>query len=212
MKRYWAVMGLMMLLSGPGVAGTILVFGDSISAAYGMDVAEGWVVLLQETLKRTPGREHDRVVNASISGGTSAGGLARLGRELATHQPDWVLLELGANDGLRGLSPEAMKANLDSMIRQSQATGARVLLLGMKIPPSYGPRYIDMFYRIYPQLAEALKIPLIPFILEGIALDPALMQPDGLHPNAKAQPLIADKIASTLRPLLESPVPSNRQD
>ncbi len=203
MKRYWVVMGLMMLLSGPSVAGTILVLGDSISAAYGMEVAEGWVALLPETLKKTPGQDAHRVVNASISGETSAGGLARLGRELTIHKPDWVLLELGANDGLRGLSPAAMKTNLESMIRQSQAAGAQVLLLGMKIPPSYGPRYIEMFYGIYPQLAEALGIPLVPFILEGIAVNPELMQPDGLHPNAKAQPLIADRIAATLRPLLE---------
>jgi len=193
-----------MLLSTGLDARTILVMGDSISAAYGMAVNDGWVSLLQEKLKQTPGLEQERVVNASISGETTGGGLMRLPQVLTTHKPDWVLLELGANDGLRGLSPAAMKSNLESMVRLSQQTGARVLLLGMKIPPSYGPRYIQMFYEVYSQLAEALQLPLIPFILEDVALDTALMQPDGLHPNARAQPLIAIRIAQTLIPLLQS--------
>lgn len=205
MKRFVWVLGLIsMWLSAQANAGTILVMGDSISAAYGMAVPEGWVSLLQEKLKQTPGLEQERVVNASISGETSGGGLVRLPQALTTHQPDWVLLELGANDGLRGMSPTVMKSNLESMVRLSRQAGAQVLLLGMKIPPSYGPRYIQMFYEVYSQLADALHLPQVPFILEEVALDPTLMQADGLHPNARAQALMADRIAKTLIPLLQS--------
>ncbi|ASF48731.1 arylesterase [Methylovulum psychrotolerans] len=183
------------------MAKSIVVLGDSISAAYGMEVDQGWVALLQAKLnKDQPGRHS--IHNESISGDTSAGGLARIDAALALHKPDLVLLELGANDGLRGLSPVTMKANLTEIIRRAQQAGAKVLLLGMKIPPNYGKRYIDLFYNVYPQLANELNLPLVPFILEEVALDPALMQADGLHPNAKAQPIIADKIAAYVFPLL----------
>ena len=201
MKRFGWVL-LLMGVSVQAMAQTILVFGDSISAAYGMEVTQGWTDRLQETLQALPGHEGDRIANASISGETSLGGLARLGQELSRHKPDWVLLELGANDGLRGLPPATLKANLAEIIRQSQQAGARVLLLGMKIPPSYGARYIQMYHEVYGQLAGEFNIPLIPFILEDVSLDPGLMQADGLHPNAKAQPLIAKKVADTLLPLL----------
>lgn len=183
------------------IAKSIVVLGDSISAGYGIDVQQGWVNLLQQKFNR----EHSDYVisNESISGDTSAGGLARINQVLARHKPSIVLIELGANDGLRGLLPQEMKHNLSEIIRRSQKAGAQVMLLGMKIPPNYGKRYIDMFYNIYPQLSAELKIPLVPFILEEIALKPDLMQGDGLHPNALGQPLIAEKVWSYLQPLLK---------
>lgn len=178
-------------------AKSIVVLGDSISANYGIDVDQGWVALLQKKLSG------HQISNESISGDTSAGGLARLDKAIAAHKPDVLLLELGANDGLRGLSPVLMKANLTEIVRRTQKTGAKVLLVGMKIPPNYGQRYIDLFYNIYPQLAEELNIPLLPFLLEGIAANDSLMQTDGLHPNAKAQAMIADKVEPYLLPLLK---------
>ncbi|MDD2723125.1 MAG: arylesterase [Methylovulum sp.] len=197
-------LGIVLMVAMPmsAMAKSILVLGDSISAAYGIQVDQGWVALLQDKLKMSKNHSDAIIHNESISGDTSGGGLARIDRALALHKPSIVLLELGANDGLRGLSPVTMKSNLIEITRRVQKTGAKVLLLGMKIPPNYGKRYIDLFYNVYPQLAEELKIPFVPFILEEVALDPALMQADGLHPNAKAQPLIADKIAPYLFPLL----------
>jgi len=188
-------------LSSSVMAKSVVVLGDSISAGYGIEVAQGWVSLLKDKLAKqsVPWTIH----NESISGDTSAGGLARLDRALKQHKPDVLLLELGANDGLRGLSPVTMRSNLNEIIKRSKQAGAKVLLLGMKIPPNYGKRYIEMFYNIYPELAEEAKIPYMPFILEDVALDPALMQQDGLHPNAKAQPIIADKVWGYLQPLLK---------
>ena len=183
------------------VAKTIVVLGDSISAGYGIDVNAGWVNLLREKFKQ---QHLDYVIsNESISGDTTAGGLARIDRALAMHKPDIVMLELGANDGLRGLSPQEMKSNLSEMVRCSRQAGAKVLLLGMKIPPNYGKRYIDMFYNIYPQVSAELNVPLVPFILEQVALKPELMQADGLHPNAQGQPLIMQTIWPYLQPLLK---------
>jgi len=182
------------------MAKSIVVVGDSISAGYGIEVDQGWVALLQNKLIKS--HSDYSISNESISGDTSAGGLARIDAILSSRKPDLVLLELGANDGLRGLSPLLMKSNLTEIINRSQKAGAKVILLGMKIPPNYGKRYIDLFYNVYPQLAKELGIPFIPFILEEVALVKDLMQADGLHPNAKAQPIIADKIASYLTPLL----------
>jgi acyl-CoA thioesterase-1 len=201
MFRVWVAV-IMMLMSHATMAKSILVLGDSISAAYGIEVGQGWVALLQDKLKLSKGHSDAIVHNESISGDTSAGGLARIGPALEAYKPSFVLLELGANDGLRGLSPVVMKNNLTEIIHRAQKSGAKVLLLGMKIPPNYGKRYVDMFYDVYPQLAKELNIPFIPFILEDVALDPSMMQADGLHPNAKAQPIIADKIAAYLFPLL----------
>ncbi len=183
------------------MAKSIVVLGDSISAGYGMDASQGWVNLLQQKFNRE--QKAHVISNESISGDTTAGGLARIDQALARHKPDIMLLELGANDGLRGLSPVEMKNNLIEMVRRSEKAGAKVMLLGMKIPPNYGKRYIDMFYNIYPQIADELKVPLVPFILEDVAAKPEFMQIDGLHPNALAQPIIADKIASYLEPLLK---------
>jgi len=188
------------LISVSAMAKSIVVVGDSISAGYGIEVDQGWVALLQNKLIKS--HSDYSISNESISGDTSAGGLARIDAILSSRKPDLVLLELGANDGLRGLSPLLMKSNLTEIINRSQKAGAKVILLGMKIPPNYGKRYIDLFYKVYPQLAKELGIPFIPFILEEVALVKDLMQADGLHPNAKAQPIIADKIASYLTPLL----------
>jgi len=179
----------------------IVVLGDSISASYGMPVEQGWVSLLQEKLLN----DHSRytVYNASISGETSAGGLARIDDILNTQKPTIVLLQLGANDGLRGLSPVDLKSNLAEITHRSQNIGATVLLLSMKIPPNYGKRYVDLFYNVYPQLAQQLNITLVPFLLEDVALHKDLMQADGLHPNAKAQAILANKIEPYLLPLLQ---------
>ncbi len=189
------------LLPMAAMAKSIVVLGDSISAGYGIDVNAGWVNLLQQKFKALPS---DVVIhNESISGDTTAGGLARLDPLLSRHKPAWVLVELGANDGLRGLSPQEMKSNLTEIVKRSQKAGAKVMLLGMKIPPNYGKRYIDLFYNIYPQLADELNLPLVPFILEDVALKPEMMQADGLHPNALGQPLIAEKVWGYVRPLLK---------
>lgn len=183
------------------MAKSIVVLGDSISAGYGIEVQQGWVALLQKKLAD----QHSPYVisNESISGDTSAGGLARIDQVLKKHKPAIVLLELGGNDGLRGLSPQEMKNNLAEMVRRSQKSGAKVLLLAMKIPPNYGKRYIEMFYEIYPKLSAELKIPYVPFILEDVALKPELMQADGVHPNAQGQPAIAEKVWKHLQPLLK---------
>ncbi|NBV75731.1 MAG: arylesterase [Methylococcaceae bacterium] len=181
----------------------IMVLGDSISAAYGIQVQQGWVKLLEsKIIQEYP---QAKVFNESISGDTSTGGLDRLPAALQRSHPSWVLLELGANDGLRGLAPEVIKQNLLNIIQTSQKTGARVMLLGVRIPPNYGKRYTEMFYSVYPQLAAELKLPFLPFIMEDVALNKELMQADGLHPNAAAQPLIAEKIWQSLKPRLGRP-------
>ena len=180
---------------------TILVFGDSLSAALGIRPEQGWVALLAQRLQ-TQGYGY-QVVNASVSGETSAGGLERLPRALQLHAPAIVILELGANDGLRGLPLSAMRTNLGRMVQLAQAAHARVLLVEMRIPPNYGPRYTEEFASIYPQLAQQYHLPLVPFLLEKVALDPALMQQDGLHPNAAAEPAVLDTLWPYLKPLLE---------
>ena len=183
-------------------ASTILVFGDSLSAAYGIRPEQGWVTLLTQRLQ-TQGYG-DQVINASVSGETSSGGLERLPRALSLHAPGIVILELGANDGLRGLPVNAMHDNLAQMVRLAQAAGARVLLVGIRIPPNYGPRYTDEFARVYGEIAQKYHLPLVPFLLEKVALDAALMQPDGLHPNAAAQPIILDTVWPHLKSVLKN--------
>jgi len=201
MRRFlFAVIVLLMPISAIAKP-IIVVLGDSISAGYGIEVEEGWVALLQKKLIET--KNNYGIINASISGDTTAGGLARVDQILTEQKPSIVLLQLGANDGLRGLSPVQMKSNLAEIVHRAQKAGAKVILLGMKIPPNYGKRYVDMFYNVYPQLAKELDIPMIPFLLEDVALDKNLMQTDGLHPNAKAQPILAEKIVPYLFPLLE---------
>jgi acyl-CoA thioesterase-1 len=180
-------------------AGNLLVLGDSISAGYGLDKPEqGWVALLHERL-RPRGLE---VVNASISGDTTAGGLQRLDALLERVKPAWVLVELGGNDGLRGLTPAQMEANLTQIIGKSRAAGARVLLLGMRIPPNYGKRYAEMFQSIYGKVAAAQNAALVPFLLDGVGGEDGLMQQDGIHPNAAAQPRMLEQVWKVLEPLL----------
>jgi acyl-CoA thioesterase-1 len=181
-------------------APAILVLGDSLSAAYGMRVEQGWVSLLADRLK-TSGYGY-RVVNASASGETTGGALARLPRALEKHRPSVVIVELGGNDGLRGLPVKDIRSNLDSIIRLSRKSGAKVLLIGMRIPPNYGPVYTRDFHQVFAEVANQHKLPLVPFFLDGIALDDALMQEDGLHPNAAAQPQLLAQVWPQLRPLL----------
>jgi acyl-CoA thioesterase-1 len=201
MPRFLFVV-MFMLIAFPAMAKpVILVVGDSISAGYGIDSSEAWVALLQKKLIKI--KSPYSISNASISGETSEGGLVRIIPLLATDDPDIVLLQLGANDGLRGLSPVKMKNNLAEIIQRSQKSGAKVILLGMKIPPNYGKRYVDMFYNVYPQLAKELNIPLVPFLLEDVALNKDLMQADGLHPNVKAQAILTEKIEPYLFPLIK---------
>ncbi|MDO9240831.1 arylesterase [Methylicorpusculum sp.] len=189
------------IVSATASAEVIVVLGDSISAGYGIEAGKNWVNLIEKKLEAE--KFPHRVFNESISGDTSAGGLARIDSTLARHKPQWLLLELGANDGLRGLTPQQMKANLTEIVLRSQKAGAQVLLLGMRLPPNYGKRYIDIFYNIYPALAKEFNLSFVPFILEDVALDKALMQPDRLHPNTAAQPIIAEKIWGYLKPLLK---------
>lgn len=172
-------------------AATILVLGDSISAAYGLEVKQGWVALLQQKLDKAAPAKH-RVVNGSLSGETTAGGKSRLPALLKKHQPALVIIELGGNDGLRGLPPQAMAANLKQMIAEVRRSRARVILLGMKIPPNYGRAYTQAFEQVFSQINKQEKVPLLPFFLEGIGGKPDLMQSDGIHPAAKAQQRLLD--------------------
>lgn len=180
---------------------TIVVFGDSLSAAYGLRPEQGWVALLSERLSRQ-GYGY-RVVNASVSGETSLGGLERLPRALAQHHPAIVVLELGANDGLRGLPVRETRSNLEQMVQLARAAGARVLLVGIRIPPNYGPRYAGEFERVFPDLARRQHLPLVPFLLEEVALQPDLMQGDGLHPTAAAEPRVLETVWKLLHPMLQ---------
>jgi acyl-CoA thioesterase-1 len=180
---------------------TVLVFGDSISAGYGLaSVDAGWVVSLQKKLK-AEGYGY-QVINASVSGETTAGGLNRLPRALALHHPQIVILELGGNDGLRALPLAAMRANLAQMVRSSRAAGADVLLLGMRIPPNYGPQYTEQFSSTYTDVAREFGVALVPFLLDGIALNAALMQADQIHPNELGQPKLLANVWAVLKPLL----------
>ena len=177
-------------------------FGDSLSAGYGLRPDEGWVPLLQKRLQAqgyvTP------VVNASVSGETSGGGLQRLPRALQLHTPSLVILELGANDGLRGLPVPQTQANLEKMVGLVRAAGAQVLLIGIRMPPNYGPRYTADFAHMYTDIAQRDHIPVVPFLLESVALNPNLMQADGMHPNARAAPLVLDTVWQRLLPLLQA--------
>jgi acyl-CoA thioesterase-1 len=184
----------------PTAAPKILVLGDSISAGYGLAANEGWVSLLQTRLK-AQGYGY-RVVNASVTGETTTGGLARLPRALSLHQPVIVVIELGGNDGLRGLPLDTSRANLQKMIDLSLGAGAKVLLLGMKIPPNYGPRYANEFENLYAALARRNKLAFEPFFLDKIALADGMMQEDGIHPTAKAQPIMLETLWPRLTPLL----------
>lgn len=180
----------------------ILVLGDSLSAAYNMETGAAWPSLLEARLKEDG---YDwRVFNSSITGDTTQGGVSRLPRLLERYAPGIVILELGGNDGLRGLPPGVTRENLAAMIEMSQKAGARVLLAGIRIPPNYGTQYVERFERIYPELSEQYGTALVPFFMDGVALDPLMMQDDGVHPSVEAQPLLLDNLWPVLQPLLES--------
>ena len=200
--RVWLLSaGLALLCMAQGAsAGTVLIVGDSISAAFGLDTRQGWVALLEQRLK-AEGFD-DKVVNASISGDTSAGGQARLPALLAEHKPSLVVVELGGNDGLRGQAPAQLQQNLASMIDRSRDAGARVLLLGMRLPPNYGVRYTTAFAKVYEQLAADMQVPLVPFFLEGVGGVPELMQADGIHPAQGAQQRLLENAWPAIKPLL----------
>ena len=178
----------------------ILVVGDSLSAGYGLAPGQGWVALMQQRLKKQ-GYGH-RVVNASVSGETTDGGVARLDRALVTHKPGIVIIELGGNDGLRGLPVSRVQANLALLITKSRAAGADVLLLAVRVPSNYGPRYTSSFQQIYRDLATKYRIGVAALVDQQVALDLAYFQADGIHPNASAQPFLLENVWVQLTPLL----------
>lgn len=182
-------------------APTVLVLGDSLSAGYGLRPGQGWVSLLEQKLGRQ-GYPH-RVVNASISGETSRGAVARMPRALEIHDPDVVVIELGANDGLRGFPPDTMRDNLLELLRLSRESGAKVLLLGMHLPVNYGQAYTEQFHQVFVDIAKSEQVPFLPFFLDGIALQPEMMLDDGVHPNSAAQPKLLENVWPALEPLLQ---------
>ncbi len=194
------VIFLFVLFSGTAQAATILVWGDSLSAGYGLRAGEAWPTLLQTRLAQE-GFPH-QVVNGSVSGETSAGGRSRLPAALERHQPQVLILELGANDGLRGLPPSLLADNLGAMVSAAQQAGARVLLVGMQMPPNYGPAYTRRFAATFAEVATAHRTALLPFLLDGFAERKELFQADGIHPTAEAQALILDNVWPQLEPLL----------
>jgi len=193
-KSLWC---LFILLGANTYGSTLLVLGDSLSAGYGINQENGWVALLEKDL----GDDH-RIINGSISGDTTGGGLNRLPRLPEDFSPDFVLLDQGGNDGLRGQPLALMKANLQAMIRLVREAGAEPVLFGMRLPPNYGRRYSDAFAAVYPQLSEAEDVLLIPFQLEELSVTKGMIQEDGLHPTAMAQPIIKEMIKRYIKPLM----------
>lgn len=198
MKRLLLICCL--LFSLPAQAAVIMVFGDSLSAAYGIPQESGWVALLQQRLDQD--RPGYQLVNASISGETTRGGLYRIDQALGRYQPAIVILELGGNDGLRGLSLASTLDNLAGIIKACRAHHAKVLLIGIRLPPNYGPDYTRQFQNIYPQLAKRFRVRLLPFLLEDIADKPEFFQGDGIHPTAAAEPILMEEVWKYLRPML----------
>lgn len=189
------------MVSGAAQAATILVWGDSLSAGYGLRPKQDWPTLLQTRLERE-GFRHT-VINGSVSGETSSGGRSRLPAALERHEPDLLILELGANDGLRGLPPRLLAENLAAMIEIARGRGARVLLIGMQMPPNYGPAYTRRFEQTFADVAREHKVPLVPFLLDGFADRHEMFQSDGIHPTAEAQELIVDTVWKRLAPMLK---------
>lgn len=201
MRRWWMSIGLAACcLAQSAMAGTVLVVGDSISAGFGLDPEHGWVSLLRQRVQAEGFK--DQVVNASISGDTSAGGQSRLPALLSKHTPSVVVVELGGNDGLRGQPPQQLEKNLNSMIDMARAAGAKVVLLGMRLPPNYGVRYTTAFAQVYEDLAQQKSVPLVPFFLEGVGGVPSLMQADGIHPAQGAQQRLLENAWPVIKPLL----------
>ncbi len=202
---FWLVLPVSAMADGTQSSSpVILITGDSLSAAYGINIEQGWAALLQKRL-REQGYPH-RVVNTSVSGETTRGALARLPAELSRHQPKIVLIELGANDGLRGQPLKSMRENLTTMVKLSQQAGARPVLFEMQLPGNYGPKYTEEFRESFSTVAREQKVPLVPFFLATIALQTASFQNDGIHPTATAQPGLLDAVWPTLQPLLGRPV------
>ncbi|MAX52714.1 MAG: arylesterase [Methylophaga sp.] len=200
-RQYWLVLLISLLVSNLASASTLLVMGDSLSAAYNLRPELGWVSLLENQLSES--NPEIKVVNASVSGETTQGGLSRFKQLLSEHKPSWIILELGANDALRGYPLTQTKSNLETMIKAAHETDAKVLLLGNQIPQNYGKRYTEMFFNLYKELAEEYQLAYVPFMLKGVALNKALMQADGLHPNKDGQPVILNTVFPELEPLLE---------
>ncbi|HBM10879.1 arylesterase [Pseudomonas sp. Choline-3u-10] len=200
--RNWLKGGVLVLLcwAQGALAGTVLVVGDSISAAFGLETSQGWVQLLQQRLD-TENLDH-RVVNASISGDTSAGGLARLPALLEEYDPEVVIIELGGNDGLRGQPPKQLNQNLAAMVGLSREADAKVVLLGMRLPPNLGQRYTSAFADAFDSLADEQNLPYVPFFLEGVGGVEGMMQADRIHPTASAQQQLLDNVWPVLEPLL----------
>ena len=199
--RLLVLLTVLPLLSDASEERAIVILGDSLSAAYGMEVQESWPSLLQQRLEKD-GYAY-RVFNSSIAGDTTQGGLTRLPRLLEKQNPAVVLIELGGNDGLRGIQLDVTRANLAQMIELSQAAGALVILAEMRIPPNYGAAYTKRFHEMFGELAERSDTTLLPFLLEDIALEPGMMMEDGIHPSVDAQPLITNLVWNVLEPLLE---------
>ena len=200
------------VLAAPAAAASqpvVLIVGDSLSAGYGLAIHENWPNLLERRFAAS-GHPH-RVVNASISGDTTSGGLARLPGALARNSPAIVLIGLGGNDGLRAIPVNEIRRNLARMIQLSEAAGAQVVLAGIHIPPNYGPAYTESFHAIYHELAREYDTGLIPFILKGVALEEGLMQDDGIHPTAAAQPVIVDNVWPAIEPLLDTSLTQTKQ-
>jgi acyl-CoA thioesterase-1 len=194
---------------GARAAGVVLVFGDSISAGYGLAQEAGWVSLLANRLRQVA--PDYRVVNASISGETAAGGRRRLDDALNRHRPSIVILELGGNDGLRGARPEMLQADLEAMVTASQKRAAQVLLVGMRMPPNYGAAYVRSFENVYAAVAKKHRVPVVPFLFEGFGERSDLFQNDGIHPTREAQPLMLETVWKSLEPLIRTPQPAPRR-
>ncbi len=190
----------MLVFSSTTLSQTLLILGDSLSAGYQMPAEKSWPALLPPLLAQQA--QPTTVINASISGDTSGNGLARLPKLLKQHKPDFVLIELGANDGLRGFHPKILRNNLSQMIIEIKKVRSQPLLMQIEVPPNYGKRYNELFRNTYPSLSEATNVPLLPFFLVDIIVKPELMMKDGLHPTAEAQPLIAQFMAKHLQPYL----------
>ncbi len=190
----------MLVFSSTTLSQTLLILGDSLSAGYQMPAEKSWPALLPPLLAQQA--QPTTVINASISGDTSGNGLARLPNLLKQHKPDFVLIELGANDGLRGFHPKILRNNLSQMITEIKKVRSQPLLMQIEVPPNYGKRYNELFRNTYPSLSEATNVPLLPFFLIDIIVKPELMMKDGLHPTVEAQPLIAQFMAKHLQPYL----------
>ena len=212
MRTFACIAILLLVVSFPlcaNAAPKIVVVGDSLSAAYGIEKQRGWVALLQQRLRRQ-GLDYE-VVNASITGDTTRGGLSRLPATLERERPAVLIIALGGNDGLRGLAPEQTLSNLRGMIEEGRDAGASILLLGIRLPMNYGRAFGEKFHRVYLELAREEQVALVPFFLEGVAETRELMQPDGIHPGVAAQPRILDNVWSALEPLLQT-VPAGKVD